>query len=192
MERGWVKLWRKSVDTEILKDPHLWQLWTWCLMKATREPYTMSWKIGRGSVLVPLQPGQFVFGRFKAAKALGCNPSSVSRRLDYLRRRQMVGIQPGTHYSIVTIQNWEHYQSLTKEDGQASGHPSGHPMGTYKKLKNNTNPSGVADATAAKGKPKVKTVYDEHGRPYQVLPSRPSDPEDPRLNNQADQAEERR
>ncbi len=108
----------------------------------------------------------------------------------------MVDIQPDTHFSIVTIRNWEHYQSVDAEVGQATGQASGQASGqakdTYKNVKNNTSPHGVADANAAKGKPRGKTFYDEHGIPYPVLSSRPPDPDVPHLNDQAKEAEEGR
>jgi len=174
------------VETEIFKDPYLWQAWTYCLMKATRKDYTVRWRTGRGSILVPVKPGQFVFGRFVSANELGCPPSSIRNRIEILERTGMLDIQPDTHYSIVTICNWEHYQSVEEEEGQASGQASGQALDTY----NNTGPSGVADANASKGKPKVKTYYDEHGIPYPVLPSRPPDLELPQLQEQGQGAEE--
>jgi len=188
VQRGFVKLWRKSLDTEIFKDPYLNQLWDYCTMKASWKDDVVNWKTGRGSVLVPIKRGQFVFGRFVAAKALGCPASSIPLRLQNLSRRNMIDIQPGTHYSIITVLNYRHYQD--EEEEQQSGIQSGNrsPIGqasvTYKKLKNNTSPSGVADADAWKGKPKIKTYFDEHGIPYPVLPSRP--PEDTQPDPEAE------
>ena len=192
MHRGFVKLWRKSMDSEIFKDAYLQQLWDWCMMKASWKDDVVTWKTGRGNVLVPIKRGQFVFGRHAAAKALGGNPSTVSRRMEVLSRRGMLGIEPGTHYSIVTVLNYRHYQDEQEASRQASGHPSGHPMGTYKKLENKEQPVGVADANASKGKPRIKTFYDEHGRPYPVLPSRPPDPEVPQLQDQDEEQGEGR
>ena len=41
------------------------------MMKASWKDDVVTWKTGRGNVLVPIKRGQFVFGRHAAAKALG-------------------------------------------------------------------------------------------------------------------------
>lgn len=113
--------------------------------------------------------------------------------IDFLQNVALKGVSMQIErMATAAVLNYEHYQGDDEGVGQATGHPTGHPSVTDKKLKKESTPSGVADANAAKGKPRGKTFYDEHGRPYQVLPSRPPDPEDPQLNDQAEEAEERR
>ena len=64
MHRGYVKLWRKSLESGLLQNAEAWQLMTWCLLKATHKPH----KQLVGSSIVELQPGQLIFGRKKAAE----------------------------------------------------------------------------------------------------------------------------
>ena len=42
MERGYVKLWRKTLDSSIARDPIASHVWQWCLLKACYRPY--SWR----------------------------------------------------------------------------------------------------------------------------------------------------
>ena len=62
MERGYIALWRKSIDSRIFQHEGLWKLWTLCLMKATHKEV---WAQTDGFLsAIKLIPGQFVTGRF--------------------------------------------------------------------------------------------------------------------------------
>lgn len=125
MDRGYVRLWRKTLDSAVFLDPHLFQFWAWCLMRAAWEPRTIPVRTGRGNALIALERGQFIFGRHSAAEALRCPASTLYDRLQTLQKLEMIDTQPGTHFSIITIRNFEHYQSDTYDDRhpfrQASG-----------------------------------------------------------------------
>ena len=124
MERGWLKLWRRSIDSAAFADPHLWQLWCWILIRANRISRAIPVRTGRGQTVVTLQPGQFIFGRHTASKALKCPGSTIQYRLKTLKRLGMVDIQTATHYSVVTVVNWARYQENTPAIRQATRHPS--------------------------------------------------------------------
>ena len=66
-------------------------------------------------------------------------PSSIRNRMEKLKNMRNLDIQPDTHYSIVTIINWELYQSNEKkEDTQEDRHRTtkGQPKDTDKNDKN--------------------------------------------------------
>ena len=67
MERGYVKLWRKSLDAGWIRNHKLWTFWTWCLMKASHKEHDTV----VGCQAVHLLPGQFIFGRKKASEETG-------------------------------------------------------------------------------------------------------------------------
>ena len=127
MERGWFQLWRRSIDSAVFADPHLWQLWCWILTRANWTRNTVSVKTGRGNTLVDLSPGQFLFGRDTAAERLNCPPSSIRNRMQTLKKHKMVDINPYRHYSVVTVINWDLYQGEAVNEGKAIGQPSGQP-----------------------------------------------------------------
>jgi hypothetical protein len=135
---GFVRLWRKSMDSQVWQDAALWKVWCWCIMKAAYKETHERVKIGTGSTIVKLKPGQFVFQRHAAATQLKMHPSTVRDIMARLsenptpRRHpelQNIDIQPDTHYSIVTVINWHHYQSAffkpdTQPDTQKFKNPT--------------------------------------------------------------------
>ena len=106
MSEGYIKLWRKSINSGLLSNPALWTFWCWCLLKASHKETTHLVGMKR----VKLLPGQFVFGRSKAASALELSESKIFRMLSFLKSEQMVDIQANNKFSIITIVNWDTYQ----------------------------------------------------------------------------------
>jgi len=146
METGWIKLWRKSIDSQVFQDAELWKMWSWCLMKATHKRFWIPVRTGRGDTQVELLPGQFIFGRFEAAKELKMKPSSVNYRIHRLSRIGNIDIKVDTHFSIISIVNWGSYQSDNDISEQATEHPTNtqltpneHPTNTNKNVKNVKN-----------------------------------------------------
>ncbi len=139
MRDGWIRLYRKSIDSQVFKNDHLWKLWTWCLMKANHGECWMNVRTGKGETQVHLKPGQFIFGRHSAARELGWPPSTVRNRLTLLENMQNLDTQKGQHYSIVTIRNWDVYQTSEKKDEQAKRTTKGQPKDTNKNDKNKDN-----------------------------------------------------
>lgn len=168
VERGYIKVWRRLEDSAVFADPHLLQLFMWCLMRATHKARIVPVRTGRGQTIVTLKPGQFIFGRNTAAKVLRCKSSTIRYRLMSLRYREMLDIQPNTHFSIVTIRNWDAYQNDTKDLGQPSRHPSGQPTDTNKNDKHKDLPADGAAKNAAPAN--QKPIYlDTCGRPIEVI-----------------------
>jgi len=138
-------------------DAHLWQVWCWCMMKANHKGKFVNVRTGRGNMVVTVEPGQFIFGRKKAAMELDCPAKSVYNRMLKLVKCQNVAMQVDTHFSIVSICNWESYQSEDEAVGQATGHPlanhwptNGQPMDTNNNVKNEKNDKNEGDAPTKK------------------------------------------
>ena len=125
-DRGWIKSWRKILDSRVFRNPELLKVWIWCLHKASHRQRWVSIKTGRGETEVEVQPGQFIFGRFKASKELAMKPSSVNDRMKKLQKLENLVMQPGTHFSVVTICNWALYQG----DESKTQHPTQHASNT--------------------------------------------------------------
>ena len=107
MHRGYVKLWRKSLDNGWLKDHKLWSLWSWCLIKASHKEI----KILVGLQEITLLPGQFVFGRKNASQELDISESGIYRRIEFLKNAGNLDIKPNNKFSIISIINWDTYQA---------------------------------------------------------------------------------
>lgn len=113
---GWVKLWRKSLGSGLLQNHQLWAFWCWCLMKASHRPtrQMVGWQ------MVELQPGQFVFGRQKAARELGLSERTIRTCLKKLQTMENLTIRATNKFSVITIVNWESYQGHDQQGDQQS------------------------------------------------------------------------
>lgn len=115
MNRGYVKLWRKSLDAGWLQNHKLWTFWTYCLMKANhRENFKV---IVRNQEII-LQPGQFIFGRKVAADETGLTEREIRTVLAFLANAGNLTIRTTNRFSIITIVNWPIYQSSESENDQ--------------------------------------------------------------------------
>ena len=108
---GYVLVWRRVLRSAVFQDANLLKLWLWCLLRANHRECWTSMKTGRGDTLVHLLPGQFIFGRKAAGKALRMKQKTVEYRIKNLAKLGNLAIQPGRHYSIITICNWDSYQN---------------------------------------------------------------------------------
>jgi hypothetical protein len=130
MERGWIKLWRKSEDSRVFQNEGLWKVWTWCLMQAAHEGHWVPIKVGKVITEVWVEPGQFIFGRNSAAKRLRMAPSTVWKRMLKLENMRNSDINRNSNYSVVSIVNWNSYQPKKKK-GDIKG-DSGGTTGEHK------------------------------------------------------------
>jgi hypothetical protein len=105
-------------------------------MKANHEECWMNVRTGKGETQVHLKPGQFIFGRHSAAKELGIPPSTIRNYLTLLQSWENLDIQPGQHYSIISIRNWDIYQTDSPKIGQPKRTTKGQPKDTNKNDKN--------------------------------------------------------
>ena len=118
---GWLKLYRKLLGSEVWCNEGLLKVWLWCLLKAAHKPTAVMVSCGRYSKRVELKPGQFIFGRDTAAGEIGMKPSNVRNRMARLQKLGNVDMQTDTHFTVVTVCNWQTYQESGNADGQAKG-----------------------------------------------------------------------
>jgi hypothetical protein len=118
MDRGYVKLWRKTLDSGWFKNHKLWVFWSYCLVKATHKEITQM----VGFQQVSLAPGEFIFGRKKAAKDLNMSEKEIRTCVKNLDKLGNVAIKRANKFSIITIINWDTYQCDEQEKGHQKGH----------------------------------------------------------------------
>ena len=138
MNEGYIKAYRKTVESRVFKNEGLFKTWMWCLWKASHTEQWVTIKTGRGFTEVHLIPGQFIFGRKKAAKELNMKEPTVQKRMLKLKNMGNIIIESITHYSIVTIVNWVFYQG-DNEKVSAKISTKYQPSITYKNDKNEKN-----------------------------------------------------
>lgn len=109
MTKGWVKVYRQFLESSTWRNHNLSRFWIWCLLKAshssvkTRVRYTE----------VELSPGQFVFGRPKAAEETGLPEDVIRTCVKTLKADKTIAVTNHftRQFSILTVLNWEGYQS---------------------------------------------------------------------------------
>ena len=112
MDRGWIKIWRKTLDSGILQNPELFAFWIWCLLKASHKEKTLF--VGKQEVTV--NKGEFVFGRCQAAKELNSSEQKVRTCLKSLKSTGNLTVKSTNKFSIISIINWELYQKDEREN----------------------------------------------------------------------------
>lgn len=111
-------------------------------MKANYKDRFVAVKIGKGVGTVNITRGSFIFGRLKASEELDINGSMVYRWMRKFEESGMIKIEANSHYSIVTICNYEEYQQEKEEIEQplnSQRTANEQPMNTTKNIKKDKN-----------------------------------------------------
>lgn len=88
-------------------------------------------RTGKGCVTVKVNQGEFLIGRDSGAKELNLSPSTFWRHLNKLKVAENICLKSDTHWTIVTICNWNTYQDIKKQSGQATdGQRTGNGLST--------------------------------------------------------------
>ena len=116
---GYVKVFRKALERGWLKNHTLWTFWTYCLLRAN---HTETDAIV-GYQTIRLKPGQFIFGRKKAAVDLNMSEQQIRTCIKFLHKvEQNITIETTNKYSIITIVNWHIYQGKEPSNNQQDNH----------------------------------------------------------------------
>jgi hypothetical protein len=155
---GYVKVYRRLLGSPVFASEGLLKVWIWCLIKANHECVHVPIQTGRGSTIVDVLPGQFIFGRNTAAKELAMSGSTVQDRMKRLESMQNIVMQSVTHYSLVSVVNWALYQGGSVESvTQPVNHPSTNRQPSVTN-KNDKNDKKKERARATFQKPTVEEV----------------------------------
>jgi hypothetical protein len=149
VNRGYIKYWRKTLDSGWLKNHKLYAFWNWCLLKATHKQHKQI--VGRQEV--HLQPGQFIFGRKRASEEVNLSEQEVRTILGFLKRAQNITIKSTNKFSIITVVNWHIYQGIDEAGQPSDQQTSNQPVTTNKNEKNEKN----TDLLSTEPKPALAT-----------------------------------
>ena len=106
MADGYIKIYRKFMDTSIYFNSQAVHLFLHLLLKANYKDR----KIIFNNQTVELKSGQFITGRKTLAEETSINESKIYRLLDVFSSEGLIEQQTNRQYSIVTILNWNEYQ----------------------------------------------------------------------------------
>ena len=115
---GFINLHRTLLDSMIFSSQTGLKIWIWLLLKASFKKRYVSLKIGKGETTVTIERGQLLFGRYKAEEELNIDGSTIYRWIKKLEENEMILLQSNNQYSIVTICNYDNYQSGNTNEEQ--------------------------------------------------------------------------
>lgn len=161
MERGYVKLWRKTLDSGLLQHPTAWQVFGFLLMSATRS----NRKLMVAGQVFEIQPGDYAISVAGLCEALKLTTRQCRTALNVLEKLEIVTIKTTNKGSLISLINWHRYQ----EEGQA-GDKQGDKQATSarqtsdkpieQELKNNIKPPSLSSLRSERDSPKGG---DSHG-----------------------------
>jgi len=117
---GYINLHRTLLDSMIFSSQTGLKIWIWLLLKASFKKRYVSLKIGRGETIVTIERGQLLFGRYKAEEELCIDGSTVYKWIKKLEENDMISIESNNQYSIITICNYDTYQTESETKEQPS------------------------------------------------------------------------
>jgi len=115
--------------------------WFWMIAKAC-------WKPTRFNVhgkTIELNRSQFCCSVRELADAWGWSKSSVDRFLTRLKTETMIETESGTGRLVITILNYDKYQTFEHEAGTPSGTPSGTAAGQQRDIKEQGNKGTIEE-----------------------------------------------
>lgn len=93
MKRGYVRLYRKTLDCDVWKhDKNAWLIFMYLLMKVDRET------------------GSYDTGRFALAEQINMKSGTTYKALKRLEKAKMVTLASNNKYTKITVSNWKEYQ----------------------------------------------------------------------------------
>lgn len=136
---GYIKLYRQLLSSSIFASQIGLKIWIWCLLKANFKTKFVSIKIGRGESVVEVGRGSFIFGRFVAEDELNIDGSTIYKWIKKLDAEEMIRIKSSSHYSIITICNYDSYQHGGDDEVAAIQQPSNNQVAANQQPSNTTN-----------------------------------------------------
>jgi DnaD/phage-associated family protein len=121
---------RKLLQSDIFQNEKLLKIFMYCLLKASHTDY----KQLVGMKVINLKPGQFVFGRSRAASELNMKESTVWKYMKLLEDLGSITMDSNNKFTVVTVDKWGNYQAHDVEEGQQNNNKI-----TTKEQQNNTN-----------------------------------------------------
>lgn len=156
MAEGWIKVYRKVMNSFVWTNSDMFKLWMLCLMKANHTHNKFLFN-GRE---VSVSSGEFVTGvnvmasefnqGVRRDKAIAGR--TLWRWLKKFESAGMLSIKSTTQYSVISVLNWDEYQQSVKpvtSDGQS----------TVKRLSTNNNDKNV------KNEQEITTTTTENQNP---------------------------
>ena len=134
---GWIKLYRCLLEDAVCQKSAYFHLWVTLLLMAAHKDREFIFN----NEIHTLRPGQLITGRHKLSKLTGLHGSTIQRALKCFEKAHKIDQRANTKYTLITIKNWDYFQSIQTGDQPAINEQSAtdQPAITYKNDKNEKN-----------------------------------------------------
>ena len=142
---GWIKLHRKILDNPVFLNPELYQLFTYCLLRANHGETKIIWN----GVEESIGKGCFISGRKVIASDTGQGESAVYKRLKILEKLNMISLKSNNRFSVVKVLNYGVYQGEELDVEQQSNNKvttKEQQSNTDKNVKNDKNDKNISSS----------------------------------------------
>lgn len=108
---GWIKSYRKQLDSDLFQNAYLWAIWSWFLHASTWKESKVLWE-GKQRTL---PAGSVVFGYRELSTKFECSKNTIKKWAKYLHDTDRVILETCPRGCVVTILNWEVYQGVDED-----------------------------------------------------------------------------
>lgn len=134
---GWVKLHRQVLDSSLWQNPNAFMVFTYLLLRAAHAPKKFPFN-GKD---LDLQAGELISSHdsIRIGMAGALSIKQIRTALNYLKETSRVAVKSTTKFSVITITNWDLYQTEGRQEGEPranEGQTEGKPRATNKNVKN--------------------------------------------------------
>jgi hypothetical protein len=136
---GWINLHRQILESAVFASEKRLKIWIWLLCKTNYKDRFINLNIGRGESIIELKRGQVLFGRFKAEEETGINGSTVYKILHWFESEKMIEIKSNSHYTILTISNYNDYQTMDNQKVTSNEQASNNQVTANEQASNTPN-----------------------------------------------------
>ena len=123
MKEGFIHLYRSLLDSQIFASEKGLKIWVWLLLKASWKKRFVAIKIGKGETIISLERGELLFGRFAAEESIGIDGSTIYKWIKKMEVMEMITVKSSSHYTIITICNYDEYNDYKEADVAATEQP---------------------------------------------------------------------
>jgi ribosomal protein L30E len=118
MAGGYILLHRQILDSYQFSNPEYLKIWIWMLAKANYKSKVANIEVNSGRTDVPLERGQFIFGRTSAAKELKMGESKIYRVLKKFESDGSITVKSNNKFSVITVCKYDTYNCAENENEQ--------------------------------------------------------------------------
>lgn len=133
---GSILLHRKLLDSEVFASEKRLKVWLWLLLRAAYKERHIPIIIGKGESIITIQRSQLLFGRYKAEETLNIDGSTIYKILQWMQKEEMINIESNSHYTIITINNYDTFQTFGLNEVTANEQPCNNQVTAIKQPSN--------------------------------------------------------